>query len=55
VGRVASSSSQTVDVAQEIVDDGKIVCWRHNWDDCPAQIEIVELSSVIKSFPNSED
>jgi hypothetical protein len=32
-----------------------IVCWRHNWDDCPGQIEIVELSSVIKSLPNSED
>ena len=32
-----------------------IVCWRHNWDQCPGQIEIVELSSVIKSLPNSED
>jgi hypothetical protein len=31
-----------------------IVCWRHNWDDCPRHIEIVELSSVIKSLPNSE-
>jgi hypothetical protein len=32
-----------------------IVCWRHNWDDCPKHIEILELSSVIKSMPNSED
>jgi hypothetical protein len=32
-----------------------IVCWRHNWDDCPAHIEIVELSSVIKSLANSGD
>jgi Homing endonuclease associated repeat len=32
-----------------------IVCWRHNWDACPAQIEVVELSSVIKSLPNSGD
>ena len=32
-----------------------IVCWRHNWDACPEHIEIVELSSVIKSLPNSED
>jgi hypothetical protein len=32
-----------------------IVCWRHNWDECPGHIEIVELSSVIKSLANSED
>jgi HNH endonuclease len=27
-----------------------IVCWRHNWPDCPPQIEILELSSLIKSL-----
>ena len=27
-----------------------IVCWRHNWDQCPKHIEVVELSSVIKSL-----
>lgn len=32
-----------------------IVCWRHNWDDCPEQLEILDLSSVIKSLANSED
>jgi len=32
-----------------------IVCWRHNWDDCPQHIEIIELSNVIKSLANSED
>ena len=32
-----------------------IVCWRHNWDECPENIEVVELSSVIKSLANSED
>ena len=32
-----------------------IVCWRHNWEECPARIEIVELSSVIKSLSNAED
>jgi hypothetical protein len=31
-----------------------IVCWRHNWPDCPPQIEILELSSLIKSLPSSE-
>ncbi len=25
-----------------------IVCWRHNWPDCPAHIEVIELSSIIK-------
>ena len=32
-----------------------IVCWRHNWPDCPPQIEILELSSLIKSLPTSSD
>jgi hypothetical protein len=32
-----------------------IVCWRHNWDDCPENIEVVELSGVIKSLANAED
>lgn len=27
-----------------------IVCWRHNWDSCPKHIEVVELSSVIKTL-----
>ena len=32
-----------------------IVCWRHNWHDCPSNLEVVELSSVIKSLAKSED
>jgi hypothetical protein len=32
-----------------------IVCWRHNWDECPEHIEIVELSTAIKSLPNSQE
>ncbi len=31
-----------------------IVCWRHNWDKCPEDIEVVELSSVIQSLALSE-
>lgn len=27
-----------------------IVCWRHNWPQCPGHIEVVELSSVIKTL-----
>jgi hypothetical protein len=25
-----------------------IVCWKHNWAECPAHIEVIELSSIIK-------
>ena len=32
-----------------------IVCWRHNWPDCPPHIEILELSSLIQSLPTSDD
>ena len=32
-----------------------IVCWRHNWDECPENMEVVELSRVIKSLAKSED
>jgi len=32
-----------------------IVCWRHNWAECPENIEVVELSRVIKSLAKSED
>jgi hypothetical protein len=31
-----------------------IVCWRHNWPDCPHHLEILELSSLIKSLPHSK-
>ena len=24
-----------------------IVCWRHNWKECPAEIEVVELSRLL--------
>ena len=24
-----------------------IVCWKHNWSDCPSHIEVIELSSVL--------
>jgi Homing endonuclease associated repeat len=32
-----------------------IVCWRHNWPDCPAHIEVLELSTRIKSLRGSQD
>jgi|SRR5277367_2233294 len=32
-----------------------IVCWRHNWPDHPLQLEVLELSTLIKSLPTSED
>ena len=24
-----------------------IVCWRHNWPECPAGIEVIELSKLV--------
>ena len=32
-----------------------IVCWRHNWSNCPDNIEVIELSSIIKTLAKSED
>jgi hypothetical protein len=32
-----------------------IVCWRHNWPDCPRHIEVVELSTIIKSLSSPDD
>jgi hypothetical protein len=32
-----------------------IVCWRHNWPDCPQHIEVLELSSLLKSLPTPAD
>ena len=32
-----------------------IVCWRHNWPECPAELEVVELQEVIKSLARSEE
>jgi len=32
-----------------------IVCWRHNWPDCPPHIEVLELKTVIESLSNTED
>ena len=32
-----------------------IVCWRHNWPECPASLEVVELSLVIRTLSASEE
>lgn len=32
-----------------------IVCWRHNWAECPPHLEVVELRSVIATLSGSED
>jgi len=29
-----------------------IVCWRHNWKNCPPNIQVLELSKIVKSFTN---
>jgi hypothetical protein len=32
-----------------------IVCWKHNWEDCPAHLEVLELSRVIESMRKAEN
>lgn len=32
-----------------------IVCWRHNWRECPPDLEVVELRSVIATLSGSEE
>ncbi|MDA8169450.1 MAG: hypothetical protein M0Z59_07110 [Nitrospiraceae bacterium] len=32
-----------------------IVCWRHNWPECPSNLEVVELATVIQTLSASEE
>jgi Homing endonuclease associated repeat len=32
-----------------------IICWRHNWTECPSGLEILELSRAIRTLASSED
>lgn len=32
-----------------------IVCWRHNWPECPNQLQVIELSRVLPSLAASDD
>jgi hypothetical protein len=32
-----------------------IVCWHHNWADCPDRLEVVELRSLIRTLASGED
>jgi len=32
-----------------------IVCWKHNWSECPPDLEVVELSSLIRELPKSDE
>lgn len=32
-----------------------IVCWLHNWLECPPHLEVIELKSIIKSLARSEE
>jgi len=32
-----------------------IVCWRHNWPDCPPHLEVVELSRIIKTLASEDE
>ena len=32
-----------------------IVCWVHNWPECPKHIEVIELSKVIREMWGCEE
>ena len=32
-----------------------IVCWRHNWPECPEQIEVLELASRIRTLAEDDE
>jgi hypothetical protein len=32
-----------------------IVCWRHNWAECPSHLEVVEISKVIQTLSASDE
>lgn len=32
-----------------------IVCWRHNWNECPSHVEVVELSKIIQTLAASDE
>lgn len=32
-----------------------IVCWRHNWQECPPNLEVVELSHIIKTLASEDE
>lgn len=32
-----------------------VVCWRHNWPDCPSSLEVLELRSVIRSLASADE
>lgn len=31
-----------------------IVCWEHDWSECPKEIEVIELKAVVKQLKNHE-
>jgi hypothetical protein len=32
-----------------------IVCWKHNWPECPPELEVVELSSILRLLPSTDE
>jgi hypothetical protein len=32
-----------------------IVCWRHNWPECPPELEVVELESLVRELPRADE
>ncbi len=30
--------------------EGVVVCWEHDWDECPKKIEVIELKMVLRKL-----
>ena len=42
------------DHGHSAADCDVIVCWSHNWSECPTTLEVIELRSVIASLGSAE-
>ncbi len=43
-------SKSFVDHGHDVNGADMIICWKHNWKDCPEDIEVIELSSIMEDL-----
>jgi hypothetical protein len=41
------------DQGHKVADCDVIVCWEHNWHDCPKEIDVLELKTAIQQLEPS--
>jgi len=45
-------SSDFIKHKHKVEDVGMIVCWEHDWQDCPKSVEVLELENEIRKLEN---